>query len=59
VAQRIEALAAQDEILITRTVKEAIEGRHSKVEGLKGLTQLPSQKVKGKKEPIDISRVEY
>lgn len=59
VAQRIESLAAQDEILITRTVKEAIEGRHSEVEGLKGLTQLPSQKVKGKKEPIDIFRVEY
>jgi len=59
VAQRIESLAAQNEILITRTVKEALEGRHSEVEGLKGLTQLPSQKVKGKKEPIDIFRVEY
>ncbi len=59
VAQRVESLAGQDEILITRTVKEAIEGRRSEINGLKGLTPLPPQKVKGKKEPIDIFKAEY
>jgi class 3 adenylate cyclase len=59
VAHRVESLAKQNEVLITRTVMEAIEGRHAEVAGLKGLTQLPSQKVKGKKKPVDIYRVEY
>jgi class 3 adenylate cyclase len=59
VAQRVESLARRNEILITRTVKEAIEGRHAEIKGLKGLTPLPPQKVKGKKEPIDIFRIEF
>jgi len=59
VAQRVESLAGRDEILITRTAKEAIAGRHSEIKGLKGLTPLPPQKVKGKKEPIDIFRVDF
>lgn len=58
-AQRIESIAGEDEILISKTVKDAIDKLHMEVPGLKTLTELPPQKVKGKKELIAIFRVEY
>lgn len=59
VAQRIESIAGQDEILITQAVKDAIDELHSDVLGLKAFTELPPQRVKGKKKAIKIFRVEY
>jgi class 3 adenylate cyclase len=59
VAKRLQSLAKGDEIFISRSVKEAIEFKIGEVEGLKRLTPLPAQFVKGKKEAIDIFRVEY
>lgn len=58
VAQRLETFAAEDEIIISKAVKDAIGDKISEVKGLKGLTPLPPQKVKGKKKEIDIFRVE-
>ena len=57
-AQRLQSIAAEDEIIISKAVKDAIGEKISEVEGLKGLTPLPPQKVKGKKKEIDIFRVE-
>lgn len=57
-AQRLQSIAAVDEIIISKAVKDAIGDKISEVEGLKGLTPLPSQKVKGKEKEIDIFRVE-
>jgi class 3 adenylate cyclase len=59
VAQRLQSIAEPNEILISRDVKDVIHGRYSEVEGLKGLTPLPAQKVKGKKVPIEVFRVEF
>jgi class 3 adenylate cyclase len=59
VAKRLQSLAKGDEIFISRSVKEAIECKIGEVGGLKRLTPLPAQFVKGKKEAIDIFRVEY
>lgn len=59
VAQRLQSIASEDEIIISKAVKDAIGDKISEVEGLKGLTPLPPQKVKGKKKEIDIFRVEY
>jgi class 3 adenylate cyclase len=58
VASRIQSISEEDEILMTRAVKEAIGDRLSEVPDLKGLTLLPPQKIKGKKEPVDVYRVE-
>lgn len=57
-AQRLQSIAVEDEIIISKAVKDAIGDKISEVEGLKGLTPLPPQKVKGKKKEIDIFRVE-
>lgn len=59
VAQRLQSIAAEDEIIISKAVKDAIGDKISEVEGLKGLTPLPPQKVKGKAREIEIFRVEY
>ena len=59
VAQRLQSIAEPNEILISRDVKDVIHGRYSEVEGLKGLTPLPVQKVKGKKVAIEVFRVEF
>jgi class 3 adenylate cyclase len=59
VAQRLQSIAEPNEILISRDVKDVIHGRYSEVEGLKGLTPLPAQKVKGKKVAIEVFRVEF
>jgi adenylate cyclase len=59
VAQRVESISRQDEVLITRAVKEALDDRLCEIPDLKGLTPLPAQKVKGKKEAIEIYRVEF
>ncbi|MBN1381956.1 MAG: GAF domain-containing protein [Deltaproteobacteria bacterium] len=59
VASRLQSISQQNEILITKAVKEAIEDRLSDISGLKGLTPLPAQKVKGKQEAIDVYRVEF
>jgi class 3 adenylate cyclase len=58
-AQRIESIAGADEILVSKAVKDAIDELHMEVPGLNTFTELPPQKVKGKKEPIAIFRVEY
>ncbi|NTW76938.1 MAG: GAF domain-containing protein [Syntrophaceae bacterium] len=57
-AQRLQSIASEDEIIISKAVKDAIGDKISEVDGLKGLTPLPSQKVKGKKNEIDVFRVE-
>lgn len=59
VSQRVQSISKQDEILITKAVKEAVEDRLSEIPGLISLTPLPAQKVKGKKEAIEIYRVEF
>jgi adenylate cyclase len=59
VAQRIQMLASDDEILISRSVREAIGEHPGAIHQLKGLTELSPQRVKGKKEALDIFRVEY
>jgi len=58
-AQRIQTLAEEDEILISASVHQAIAANHDKISGLKGITALPPQLVKGKKKPLEIFRVEY
>ncbi len=58
VAQRLQSLASEDEIIISKAVKDIIGDKMSELECLKGLTPLPPQKVKGKKKEIDIFRVE-
>lgn len=58
VAQRIQMLAGEDEILISRSVMDAIGANCGAIENLKGLTALPPQRVKGKKLPLEIFRVE-
>lgn len=58
VAQRLESIAAPNEILISKKVRDEIQERISEVEGLKSLVSLPAQKVKGKKKAIEIYRVE-
>lgn len=59
VAQRIESIAGRDEILITQAVKDAINELNTEVPGLKALTELPPRRLKGRKKPIKIFRVEY
>jgi class 3 adenylate cyclase len=59
VAQRLQSIAEPNEILISRDVKDVIHGRYSEVQGLKGLTPLPAQKIKGKKVAIEVFRVEF
>ena len=58
VAQRLESIAASNEILISKRVRDEIQERVSEVEGLKSLTSLPAQKLKGKEKAIEIYRVE-
>lgn len=58
VAYRIKSLAKPDEILISKAVRDAISGRMPEVNGLKSLTPLPAQKVKGKEKAIEVYRVE-
>lgn len=59
VAQRIESMAGNDEILVTQAVKEAIDELHTDIHGLKTFTDLPPLRVKGKKKPLTVFRVEY
>jgi len=59
VAQRIESIAKPDEILITKAVRDTIDGFRLEGHGVKALTELPAQNVKGKNESIQIFRVEY
>jgi len=59
VAQRIESIAKADEILITKAVRNAIDGFNLEGQGMRALTELPAQNVKGKNESIEIFRVEY
>jgi len=59
VASRMQSISGENEILITRAMKEAAGNRLSEIIDLKGLTPLPPQKVKGKKERIDVYRVEF
>jgi class 3 adenylate cyclase len=59
VASRIQSISKQNEILITKAVKEAVGDRLNEIEDLKSMTPLPPQKVKGKKEAIEIYRIEY
>ena len=54
VAQRIQTLAGHNEIFISRTVHDEIYERTSEIDGLKELILLPSQKVKGKEEAIEL-----
>jgi adenylate cyclase len=58
VAQRIQTLAGNNEIFISRAVRDEIYERTTEIDGLKELVLLPSQKVKGKKEAIGLYRVE-
>lgn len=58
-AQRIQTLAGEDEIYISASLYRAIAADHDKISGLKGITALPPQQVKGKKKPLEIFRVEY
>ena len=58
VAQRLESIAAPNEILISKRVRDEIRERVSEVEGLKSLISLPAQKVKGKEKAIEVYRVE-
>lgn len=59
VAQRIESMAGNDEILVTQAVKDAIDELHTDIDGLKTFTDLPPLRVKGKKKPLTVFRVEY
>jgi len=58
VAQRIQTLAGNNEIFISRTVHDEIIERTAEIDGLKELVLLPSQKVKGKEEAIELYGVE-
>ncbi|MBW1680099.1 MAG: GAF domain-containing protein [Deltaproteobacteria bacterium] len=58
VAQRLQSIARGNEILVTRTVRDALAGKMEEVDGLKALTPLPAQKVKGRERAIDVFRVE-
>ncbi|MDX9746032.1 MAG: adenylate/guanylate cyclase domain-containing protein [Syntrophales bacterium] len=59
VAQRIESMAGDDEILVTRAVKEAIDEAGTDVRGLTAFTALPPLHVKGREKPLTVFRVEY
>ncbi len=59
VAQRLQSIASESEILISKTVRDAIKEKEHELIELKGLTALPPQKVKGKQEAIEVFRVEY
>jgi len=59
VAQRIESMAGNDEILITQAVKDAIDELDTDIPGLKTFKDLPPLRVKGKKKPLTVFRVEY
>jgi adenylate cyclase len=58
VAQRIQTLAGNNEIFISRTVRNEIYERIREIDGLKELVLLPSQKVKGKEAAIELYKVE-
>lgn len=58
VAQRLQSISGPDEILISKTVQEAIQEKISDVEGLKGLIRLAAQKVKGREQAVEVYRVE-
>lgn len=57
VAQRIEAIAEHNTILISKTVYDEIKDRISEIHGLKQLLPLPAQKVKGKKKTIEVYKL--
>lgn len=59
VAQRIESMAGNDEILVTQAVKDAIDELHTEIDGLKAFADLPPLRVKGRKKPLTVFRVEY
>lgn len=59
VAQRLQSIASESEILISKTVRDAIREKEEELKELKGLTALPPQKVKGKQEAIEVFRVDY
>lgn len=59
VAQRLQSIAAADEILASSSVADEVEEKESEVQGLKGLNHLPAQMVKGKREAIEVFRIEY
>lgn len=58
IAQRLESIAAPNEIFISKKVRDEIHKRVLEVKGLKSLVSLPSQKVKGKEKAIEIYKVE-
>ena len=59
VAQRIESIAGENEIIITKAVKDDLDALKISVENMKALRSLPAQKLRGKEEPVEIFRVEY
>jgi adenylate cyclase len=58
IAQRLQTIAKPDEILISKTVQQEIEGKEAVLEGLKALIPLQPQKVKGKEKAVEVFRVE-
>ncbi len=58
VAQRLQSIAGTNEILVSKTVHDEIEGKISIEHGLKSFTSLPAQKLKGKHTAIEVYRVE-
>ena len=58
VAQRIQTIAGGDEILISKTVYDEIIDKAPEVSEIKGFIKIPPRKVKGKKKPIDLYRIE-
>lgn len=58
VAHRLRSIAAPNEILISKTVRDEIQGRLSQVDGIKSLVPLPAQKLKGKEKATEVYRVE-
>ncbi len=58
VAQRIQATAESNKILISGSVRNEIRERIEEISDLKNLKKLPSRKLKGKKKNIDIYEVQ-
>ena len=58
VAQRIETIADYDTILISEAVRSKIIDNMDEIQGIRALTPLPSQKLKGKEESIQLYRIE-
>lgn len=58
VAQRIETIADYDTILISEAVRNKIIDKMDEIQGVRALTPLPPQKLKGKEESIQLYRIE-